>query len=253
MSPENTTEALLDVAREFASRAHVPYSRRAASAAVLLPDGGIVAGVRVESASFPLTIPAALNAVTTAVAMGHRELVALAVAGPVPASTTALASGFGLLPAGDRFWCWNGAVPTPRDVRSPFIVQANGDMIALAREAARRAHIPESEFPVGAVLRTRDGRLIPGCNVEHPDWTCILCAERNALGTAVTYDALPAEMLALSCPTAPDASPCGACRQLIFELIRDATITIDRGAKPAERISPSSLLPGAFSGSALSS
>ncbi|GIV59195.1 MAG: hypothetical protein KatS3mg043_0284 [Rhodothermaceae bacterium] len=74
--PSSVLEVLRRQARQAAARSHVPYSNRPAGAVLLLEDGRLVPGVRVESASFSLTIPALLNAFTTAVAAGRHDVVA---------------------------------------------------------------------------------------------------------------------------------------------------------------------------------
>lgn len=123
--------------------------------------------------------------------------------------------------------------------------------VELARLTAENAYVPESDFPVGCVLELMDGGLIPGVNVEHSDWSRVLCAERNALGTAVSYGLQHPQTLYLSCLRDPNGTPCGACRQLISELAPRSTLWMDRGRKPAERADPRSLLPGSFTGSSI--
>jgi cytidine deaminase len=84
--------------------------------------------------------------------------------------------------------------------------------------------------------------------VEHADWASILCAERNAVGTAVTFGERPEKMLALTCPKAPGASPCGGCRQILAEVAPDVTVWMDQGTSEPVGMSPGELLPLAFSG-----
>ncbi len=124
--------------------------------------------------------------------------------------------------------------------------------IRLARQTSERAFAPLSRFPVGCVIELNDGRLLPGVNVEHPDWNHILCAERNALGTAVTYgcDALISKIY-LSCKRDPDGTPCGACRQVMTELAPTSEIVMDRGKRAPQVSSPDALLPGSFTGNAI--
>lgn len=257
MKDSEIRTTLRNAAESYRARAHVPYSGRPASAAVLAPDGRIVPGVRVESASFPLTIPAALNALTTLYALGYEHPAAMVQVGPIPGSTAALASGHGLQEWEADGWSRPGELPDPKTVVEPTVACKGSDsperLIALARDVASRAFIPESNFPVGAVLKCRNGALVPGVNVEHPDWSCILCAERNALGTAVTFDLLPVTALVLTCPADPSATPCGACRQLIAEIAPTALVWMDRGSSPAEQSRPDHLLPHAFVGNSLGS
>ena len=126
------------------------------------------------------------------------------------------------------------------------------ERVAQARRLAERAYTPASEFPVGALLDVGGGRLVPGVNVEHPDWNRILCAERNALGTAYAYgvaDAISA--LYLSCPLDPSGTPCGACRQWLVELTPEIPLWMDRSDAPPDKRTPEALLPGSFSGRAI--
>lgn len=269
-------------ARAVASRAHVPFSGEAAAAALLLSDGAWVPGVRVESAAFSLTIPPVLNAFSTAVAAGRNDGVALALSrpagpaerafwkdGPLAASLEDIAEDV-LAPP-------EASLPSLEDALDPLLPgvppATPGDGVARARSVAEDALVPASHFPVGCVLALPGGALVPGANVEPlskadpTDWTRVLCAERSALGTACSYelfnddtaptgdaaDEADAPALYLSCPDDPEGAPCGACRQLLVELLPDGVLWMDRAAPGApKRTSPSALLPGSFQGAALS-
>ena len=257
---DETLNRLREAARAASAHAYVPYSGRPAAAALLLSDGQWVPGVRVESASFSLLIPALLNAFTTAVAAGRPDVVAVVLDHAfLPEEVAFMRStpeGRFAQVAPDAFVRGDGEAMPPVGPRlSPFLDDPPPDDpeagIALARQVAERAHIPASAFPVGCVLVTDDGHLVPGVNVEHADWARILCAERNALGTARTYGLGEAEALYLTCLKDPAGTPCGACRQLLSELAPAATLWMDRGQKPPEATTPPRLLPGAFTGKAL--
>ncbi|WP_255444770.1 cytidine deaminase [Synechococcus sp. PROS-U-1] len=106
-------------------------------------------------------------------------------------------------------------------------------LLVVARQAATRAHCPYSNFHVGAAVRCDDGSVIDGCNVENASYGLSICAERVALFAAITQGKRPLE-LAVSCVDAQtDAAPgsrmpCGACRQVMQELLpADAKIHID--------------------------
>jgi len=278
-------------------RAHVPFSGRPAAAALLLDDGVWAPGVRVESAAFSLTIPPALNAYTTAVASGHRRVAAAAFSRPMSRVERAFIEE---LPGGpfrapsnqdappDNRVCVaeNVEPPALRRRLRPFLKEESFESpregVARARSVAERALVPASQFPVGCVLRARAGRLVSGVNVEpHADaaapaeWSHVLCAERNALGTACSYGLLGAgaadeegaaadansaadddsasPALFLSCREDANGSPCGACRQLLVELLPGGVLWMDRAPEtPPERARPSDLLPGSFRGTALS-
>jgi len=254
---------LRERAQHVADRAHVPFSGTPTAAALLLDDGRWIPGVRVESASYSLTLPALLNAYTTAVAAGVADGVAAFVLSRPFRREEALyveelAHGPYEAAADDAWlrggWAGDGALPAVGNVLSPGLdgdVDEATEGIETARRVARRAHVPASGYAVGAVLALGDGRLVPGVNVEHPDWARILCAERNALGTIQSY-ALPApQHLFLTCDKDPDGTPCGACRQLLAELAPDTTLWMDRRGDAPERATVSALLPGSFRGRAL--
>ena len=131
------------------------------------------------------------------------------------------------------------ATDSPRDA-------ATG--IALAEAMGRRAVVPESGFHVGCVLEA-GGVLVPGCNVETSDWGQILCAERNAVGTARSYGLAPIRTVWLHCP-GDGCSPCGACRQVLAEHADGATVWMPSAAGPVAT-TPAALLPGAFTGASL--
>ncbi len=251
-------EALQQHAQQAALRSHVPYSGREEGAVLLLSDGTWVPGVRVESATFSLLIPALLGALTIATASGRRDVVAavqtrtmredeaLIIHQGLPVSFRRAAEGLALVTTSE--------LPAVGNQLDPRLDDALTEMeeagITLARRIAKRAHVPDSDFPVGCVLQTTSGDLLPGVNVEHPDWSRILCAERTAISMAITYGLIP-ERLYLTCLKDETGSPCGACRQILVEHAPTLPIHMDRGAAPAEHTIASDLLPGAFRGDTL--
>lgn len=94
------------------------------------------------------------------------------------------------------------------------------DLIAEARAAREGAYAPYSKFFVGAAVLAADGRVFRGCNVENASYGLCNCAERTALFTAIAAG-VPVDgfvRLAVIGDTAGPISPCGACRQVMFEL-----------------------------------
>jgi cytidine deaminase len=89
---------------------------------------------------------------------------------------------------------------------------------AAAREASTRAYVPYSHFPVGAAALTDTGAIVTGANVENASYGVTLCAE-CALVSKLYTDALGTRLVAFACVDAAGAplSPCGRCRQLLFE------------------------------------
>ena len=81
-------QALIATARDFATRAYVPYSHFPVGAAILVEDGTIIGGVNIENASYPLTVCGERSAVVTAASQGYRTIYAVAVSAPKAAGTT---------------------------------------------------------------------------------------------------------------------------------------------------------------------
>ncbi len=243
------------------ARAYVPFSDRPHSVLLVLRDGRWIPGVRIESASYSLSISAIGNAVTTAYSLRCFD----AVAGIVSSAPLSAADRV-YLQALDGFSgaastsngqgataYWRTPPPelgTAVDPTRPVPASSEAG-ISAARNVATAAHVPESHFPVGAVLVHNNQIAIPGVNVEHPDWTRILCAERNALSTAYAYGYTHCTALYLSCPQAPNGSPCGACRQVLAERAPEATLYMDRHDAPMEQSTPAALLPSFFNSSDL--
>jgi len=262
VTPSFSLDALRERAHDCTHRAHTPFSDEPTAAVLLLDDGTWIPGVRVESASFSLTLPALLNAYTTAVTLSRApDVAAFVLSRPFRREETLYVEE---LPHGPYAACapdaWirspggDGSMPPLAEPLSPDLAETiatEHDGIRTARTVADDAHVPSSGYPVGALAETADGTLVPGVNVEHPDWARILCAERNALGTSISYGAGPVQRVFLSCLEDDEGTPCGACRQLLAERAPDSALWMDRHERPPEHASISSLLPGSFRGRAL--
>lgn len=90
-----------------------------------------------------------------------------------------------------------------------------------AADAASRSYSPYSGFRVGAAVLGENGRVYSGCNVENASFGLTQCAERAALTTAIHEGARPGSLalLVLYTPGLNAHSPCGACRQVMHELM----------------------------------
>lgn len=88
------------------------------------------------------------------------------------------------------------------------------------REAQSKAYAPYSQFKVGAYLRTKDGRVFHGANVENAAYSMTICAERSSLVAAISEGYRPGEFESMTVTVDADqpSSPCGACRQVLKEL-----------------------------------
>jgi len=103
---------------------------------------------------------------------------------------------------------------------------------------SERAYAPYSNYLVGAVALARDGRVFEGVNVENAAYPLGVCAERTALSRAVVEGCRPGDIEAVGIT----ASPCGGCRQWLFEFGVDR-VTFRNGAGELVTYSPRELLP----------
>lgn len=94
-------------------------------------------------------------------------------------------------------------------------------LIKEAFVAASRAYAPYSNFAVGAALHAKDGRVFHGCNIENASYGLTSCAERNAVFSAMSqgYKKEDFDMIAIVTNAERLTSPCGACRQVLSELL----------------------------------
>jgi len=121
------------------------------------------------------------------------------------------------------------------------------ELIDFAREVRNNAYAPYSNFAVGAVVESRDGRIFTGCNVENASYGLTLCAERVALGKAISEGGRDLVRVVVTADTKTPIPPCGACRQLILELAGpDAEVVMTNLAGDRIVASSQSLLPFAF-------
>ena len=118
-------------------------------------------------------------------------------------------------------------------------------LIDLANKARRRAYAPYSNYPVGAALRTKSGRLYTGVNVENAAYPQTMCAERVAIFKAVSEGETEFEVIAVV--TNNGGSPCGGCRQVLAEFGLDTAVLLaDGNGKLVKETTVNELLPEAF-------
>ncbi|OOG48200.1 cytidine deaminase [Rhodanobacter sp. C06] len=123
------------------------------------------------------------------------------------------------------------------------------ELLTLARTAREQAHAPYSGFAVGALVLARDGRRFAGCNVENAAYGLCNCAERTALFAAIAAGCKPGDFAAIAVIADCDGpvSPCGACRQVMYELCGgDMPVLLANLRGDTAQTSVAALLPGAF-------
>jgi cytidine deaminase len=111
-------------------------------------------------------------------------------------------------------------------------------LLTRAVAAADRAYAPYSNYRVGAAVRARDGRIFEGVNVENAAYPLGVCAERSAIVRAVAEGCRPGDLEAI----AITASPCGGCRQWLWEFRFDR-VTFPNADGNVVSLTPRELLP----------
>lgn len=114
-----------------------------------------------------------------------------------------------------------------------------------AIKAREKAYAPYSNFKVGASLLTEDGEIFSGCNVENASYGLSLCAERNAIFSAVSKGKKKFKALLVVAEGDEPVAPCGACRQVMREFGEfDVYLSNTKGV--IEKTKVSELLPKSF-------
>jgi cytidine deaminase len=123
-------------------------------------------------------------------------------------------------------------------------------LITQAIDATKHCHVPYSKFKVGAAILTKDGKMIQGANIENSSYGLSMCAERTALYNTYLQGYRKDDIVAMAVigPTEGPISPCGACRQVMVELMNNNTpIYLSNLTRVVKETSPMGLLPFAFS------
>lgn len=119
--------------------------------------------------------------------------------------------------------------------------------------ASEKAYVPYSHFRVGACLLLKNGQMIHGTNIENAAYGSTMCAERNAIYQAYCqgYRQADIEALAIVADCSPLISPCGACRQVLSELLDPYTPIVLGSKDYFEVTNMYELMPRAFTGESL--
>lgn len=119
-------------------------------------------------------------------------------------------------------------------------------LFAAATKAMHNAYAPYSKFTVGAALLLENGDIVAGCNVENASFGGTICAERTAIGAAVSQG--HRNFTAICVTTAADVvvSPCGICRQSLIEFNRDMIVICATQSGERQTFKAGDLLPHAF-------
>ena len=125
------------------------------------------------------------------------------------------------------------------------------ELLDKAKQARALSYSPYSHFAVGAALECADGSVFCGANIENASFPLGMCAERNAIYHALMRGKKKEDFvsLAIVADTDEPCSPCGACRQVLWELFPlDAPIYLGNLKNEIKHVTAKGLLPFAFNG-----
>ena len=121
---------------------------------------------------------------------------------------------------------------------------SDNDLIQKAIEMRSQALAPYSNYKVGAAILTESGKIFGGCNIENSSYSLTICAERVALFKAVSEG--ETKFKALSVSTNNAGMPCGACRQVIWDICGNISILICNNNNLITKTESIRLLPMPF-------
>ena len=125
-------------------------------------------------------------------------------------------------------------------------INKQNELIKAAIEVRKNAYAPYSNFKVAAALLCADGEIVTGINVESSSYGLSVCAERNTIATAVAKG--KKDFIAMAVISRNGVTPCGACRQVIFDICGDIDIILgDEIGNIQDTTTMKVLLPKAFS------
>jgi cytidine deaminase len=127
-------------------------------------------------------------------------------------------------------------------------------LVTAARSARERAYAPYSKYRVGAAIATKSGSIFTGTNVENASYPAGICAERSAISQMVAAGEREPIACAVATGGPRAGSPCGICRQVLSEFVRDMPIVLvaEHGGRLTKRATTlAKLLPDAFGAAAL--
>ena len=120
------------------------------------------------------------------------------------------------------------------------------ELKAAAAAMLDRAYIPYSHFPVGAALECSDGTVFTGCNIENAAYSPTLCAERVAVGKAVSEGHRDFVRIAVAGRCEDFCVPCAVCRQVLYEFAPDMEVISLNGKGEELALTLRELLPRGF-------
>ncbi len=228
--------------KQLKNTSYVPYSEKSSVAVVKSIKGSYYPGVRIENASFPLTINAAQNALFTCLSEGDRpKAIYIQNTGANDLEFWRNEFNVWVYPLDDlQYNSFQDVLINPR----------NDNIKSTLKSLLNQAVTINSDFPVSAILKTGQG-FIGGVNIECSEWSLGLCAERVAIAKAIAYGYSDFEALYIHTRDGEYSSPCGACRQVIFEHLPQNPVHLYHSDGTHSMHYSSDLLPYSFRSSSL--
>ena len=100
------------------------------------------------------------------------------------------------------------------------------ELINKAKNAREHSYSPYSGFKVGAALKTKNEMVFTGCNIENSSYDLSICAEQEAIFKAISAGERDLDTIAVVTDSDKLTTPCGACRQVMWEFSKDMTIVV---------------------------
>lgn len=229
---------------DLSAHSYAPYSETPMTAVVQSTEGVFFAGGLIENVAYPLTISAEQNALFCCLSESH-----------IPQTLWTREPEKNIL----NFWKEELDV----DIREfddkqlsdihfrPLKLDKDIDPAETLINLLGRAKVEESGFPVSALVETEDG-YFGGVNIECRAWDMGLCAERVAIGKALTYSSKRIKSIHIHSRDGEFSSPCGACRQVIFEHLPKRQVHLHHADHSHSIHFSNDLLPHSFRSTSLS-
>lgn len=224
-------------------RSYTPYSDQPSACLVESKSGKVYAGVRIENISYPLTIAAVQAAVCICLSEAETPK-------KIYVQNEKL----------DQLYFWSQEFSLDVEVTDNPPIQnledltkgipQDFDTLSALKSLLDQAVIPNSDFPVSALLFT-ENEYFEGVNVEVSDWTQGLCAERVAISKAFASGVQKFKSMEIHTRKGEISSPCGACRQVMTEVLPYHDIKLHHSDGTQSEHLTVDLLPFSFKSSAL--
>ncbi|MCC5926150.1 MAG: hypothetical protein JJU41_06265 [Bacteroidetes bacterium] len=227
---------------DLQQRAYVPYSNTPSACVIESNTGKVYAGVRIENASFPLTITEYQAGIFGCLSEG--EIPSRLYIPPAH-------------PNVPQVWINAYSLEVIRTEELKFaafadiVLEEPVSFPSVLRELQSKCRIQESNFPVSCLLEIEPGKFISGVNIELSDWQLGLCAERIALAKAVAMGFNEALSIHITAAKGDFISPCGACRQVLVEHMPYKTMYLYHPDATLSEHTPAEFLPAFFNGKSI--